>query len=264
MAETKHYEFDEVRLIFHEFKTPLSSIKLLVDMASATSGDPIVQRTLEKALASINRLSATVDAFLDAASIEIGKLEVASVDIGELISQEIDLVEPVARNRGIEIAFTRPDQPVGIEAPPHALQSIITNLLMNAIKYNRENGTVTVTLHTGGKDLRISVRDQGAGIAERDQHNVFLPLYRSRAAKQSIEGSGLGLTLVQRLVEGLGGRVWFDSVEGEGTTFFVDLPLAPDMMQDPQEATDGVRDHLQEGSDRYALNKDRDQSPAKT
>lgn len=264
MVETKQYQFDEVRLIFHEFKTPLTSIKALVDLAGATSADPMVQRTLEKALASINRLSATVDAFLDAASIEVGKLEVASVDVGELISEEIEMLEPVARKRGIEMAFTRPDQSVAIEAPPHALQSIITNLLMNAIKYNRENGTVSVTLHAGGKDLRISVRDQGAGIAERDRHHVFLPLYRSRAAKQSIEGSGLGLTLVQRLVEGLGGRVWFDSVEGEGTTFFVDLPLVPDTAQDPQEETDGVHDHLQEGADHYALSKDRDQSPAKT
>lgn len=263
MGKPRHYQFDEVRQIFHEIKGPLAGIKAQIDLAGATSSEPAIRQSLQKAMDAIDRLSERIDAYLDAASLNVHASALMSIDVSEVIRTEIAMLEQWAARRGIKFKYTQPRKPVITLATAQALQLIISNLLTNAIKYNRDNGVVTVSLRAKKRTFRLSIRDEGDGIAERDQPYIFLPLYRGRSTKNSTDGFGLGLSLVQRLVEELHGRVWFDTVQGEGTTFFVDLPLvaAQQDLYEPREMVDGVHDFIQEGVDLHGLNKDRDQAP---
>ncbi|MGQ9909038.1 MAG: sensor histidine kinase [Candidatus Flexifilum sp.] len=265
MGETERYRFDEVRQIFHEIKGPLTGIKAQIDFASIISSEPQVQQKLQTVMSAIDRLSAMIDAYLNFASLNARDFPTSPVVVDSLIQAEIEALQPLAAQRGIQFKFRLPKQPVVTRASEQTLRSIVSNLLMNAVKYNRDGGTVTVSLQARKKTFRLSVRDQGSGIPERDQPYIFLPAYRGRSAKANADGFGLGLAFVKQRVEELGGRVWFETIVGEETTFFVALPIEIQQeAHEPQESTDGVYDFIQEGVDRHALSRDRDQSPAES
>ena len=123
-------------------------------------------------------------------------------------------------------------------------KQVLLNLLSNAVKYNRERGTVTFDCAaTAGGMLRVKVSDQGPGIPE-DQHNrLFEPFVRLDAEHTDAEGTGIGLTITHLLVAMMGGEMGFDTVVGEGSTFWVELPLAPEGggATVPRERAEGPR-----------------------
>lgn len=265
MGETKRYRFDEVRQIFHEVKGPLAGIKAQIDLTAMISSEPQVQQNLQRVMSAIDRLAAMIDAYLNFASVHVHDLPSRPIAVDSLIQAEIEALEPLAAQRSIHFEFMLPKRPVMTHVAEQTLRSIVSNLLMNAVKYNRNGGTVTVSLRARKKTFHLSVRDQGSGISKRDQPNIFLPLYRGQSAKADPDGFGLGLAFVRQCVEKLGGRVWFETVESEGTTFYVNLPIVVQRdVYEPQEATDGVHDFIQEGVDSHALNRDRDQSPGES
>jgi Histidine kinase-, DNA gyrase B-, and HSP90-like ATPase len=109
------------------------------------------------------------------------------------------------------------------------IYQVVDNLVSNAIKYNLDGGQVTVQLQGGLEEAVISVKDTGIGIHRKDQARIFERYFRARdGIEKKIEGSGLGLAITRAIVERHGGRIWFDSRSGEGTTFFVSLPLIPE------------------------------------
>jgi signal transduction histidine kinase len=111
------------------------------------------------------------------------------------------------------------------------VKNILHNLVSNAIKYSDEDGLITVAVESIGDDIMISVKDSGIGIPEADQKHLFERFFRANNAV-NIQGTGLGLNLVRRYVEIVGGSINFKSKEGEGSTFIVFLPANPDLDED--------------------------------
>jgi signal transduction histidine kinase len=107
------------------------------------------------------------------------------------------------------------------------VQQVLLNLLSNAVKFNRHGGTVTVLCRPAGAGyLRIGVVDTGAGVSSGRQGELFEPFARLGAEAGTIQGAGLGLVIAKRLIESMQGRIGYDSMEGAGSTFWVELPLA--------------------------------------
>ncbi|HMC08463.1 MAG TPA: hybrid sensor histidine kinase/response regulator, partial [Actinomycetota bacterium] len=171
-----------------------------------------------------------IDEVLDIARIEEGRLSLSPepVRIGDVMDEALTLIQPVAEQRGIAIAAFGEHANCHVTADRQRLTQVFLNLLSNAVKYNREQGTVTLSCAQSEGQLTVRVRDEGHGIAPELQSRLFNPFDRLGAEQTGVEGTGLGLALSKRLVEAMGGMLSVDSALGEGSTFWVRLPLVKD------------------------------------
>jgi signal transduction histidine kinase len=220
---------DLVATVSHELKTPLASIRLLVDtLLDGPAADPVRQREYLALIAKENaRLTRLIDNFLTFSRLERGK---------PLIHRQLfdpaPVIEAVAE--GCRDRFSGPDCQFrcqiasdlpGIWGDPDALATILLNLLDNAYKYTGPSKRVELRAELCGPDVQIQVRDNGIGLSPRAARRVFERFFRvDDHLARGTEGCGLGLSIVRYLVEAHGGRVWVDSQAGGGSTFVVRLP----------------------------------------
>jgi signal transduction histidine kinase len=149
----------------------------------------------------------------DAASLAEGVLEAARAHIPD----------------AVELVLRKPPKLPKVAADPGQLQQVLANLVDNAVKYSPEGGRVTVALERRADQVRFSVSDPGLGIPAAEQRRIFEKFYRlDPDMNHGIGGTGLGLYICRELVRRVGGRIWVESQEGKGSTFFVELPLARD------------------------------------
>ena len=157
----------------------------------------------------------------------------------------MNLTRTIAARRGINlIDKTQEGTLPPIRADRMRFKQVLLNLLSNAVKYNRERGTVTFECAaTAGGMLRVKVSDQGPGIPADQHDRLFEPFVRLDAEHTVAEGTGIGLTITHLLVAMMGGEMGFDTVVGEGSTFWVELPLAPEGggTTVPRELAEGPR-----------------------
>lgn len=224
---------DFVSVATHQLRTPLSGIKWTLSMLLNGDLGPLTdeQRTfLMKAYESNDRMVALLGDMLLSDQIESGKLKSlkSSTLLPDLPENLLLEFQAPAAKRNIEIEFVHPDPsypPVRIAA--QHLRAILQNLLENAIKYSRPDGTVTLKLENRGEVVRFIVSDHGIGIPANQQKNVFARFFRApNAVKVETDGSGLGLFIVKSIVDKHEGKIWFESTENVGTTFYVELPVA--------------------------------------
>ena len=144
----------------------------------------------------------------------------APIDLAQLIADNITMLKPVAENKSVVI--TAELAPVEIRGDGQRLAQVITNLLTNAIRYNRTTGRVFVKLHVEDGDAMIEVSDTGCGIPDEDQHHIFERFFRvDKARNRQSGGHGLGLAICKSIIEAHGGTVGFKSRWNEGTMFWV-------------------------------------------
>ena len=146
------------------------------------------------------------------------------VDVANLAEQCATLVRPLAVARGLSLRVDR-NGPVVLQTDPDKLREVLTNLLHNAIEYNRPDGRIELGLQRQNGNVLVEVRDTGIGIAAEAREHIFERFYRADPARQA-DGlhAGLGLAIVKGYVDLMGGRINVESTEGEGTTFRVELP----------------------------------------
>jgi signal transduction histidine kinase len=214
--------------VAHDLRNPLSALKM--SSAAITPDRPLppeerVRQTFARVQRQIDRLERMVYDFLDAARIESGnlELELEQCDVRDVVCTAIELFEPTAP-RHVFVAET-PDAPLRMTYDPTRIEQVMNNLVSNAIKYSPRGGTITVSAAGDDGFVRLSVSDQGMGIALEDQDHVFDPFRRTGASKEAIAGVGLGLFVARRIVEAHGGRISVESSLGKGSTFTVELPL---------------------------------------
>jgi len=214
--------------VSHELSTPITAIGLLADtlMDMAEKEKP---KRLRKMVADIKRevdtLSQLVQEMRDLSLIESGQMPIrlTPTRLLDVVQASIEPLETLASGKRQTIEVNVPDEIV-VLADTFQLQRALKNLLHNAVKYGPEQGEISVTASVDGDEAIIAVRDEGPGIAREDLPRIFERFYQADRARRS--GTGLGLAIVRHIVLAHGGRVWAESVLGEGATFFIALALA--------------------------------------
>lgn len=214
-----------VSMASHEFRTPLSSI-----LSSASIIEMYLDREIydkqykhiQRIRSSVNNLTTILNDFLSLEKMESGKLT-ANLEEFDLHAFILDLIEEVSPMlKESQHLHYEHDGQVMVRSDPHLLKNIMLNLSSNAIKYSSK-GKISIRSIHEGHHVKISVCDEGIGIPEQDQKYMFTLFFRATNAS-SIKGTGLGLHIVKRYLDLLGGAVRFTSEEGKGTCFYISLP----------------------------------------
>ncbi|MEO8468976.1 MAG: ATP-binding protein [Chloroflexota bacterium] len=225
----------------HELRTPITTIGLLAETLARdaeAAGDAIPARMVDR-IGKLEAETATVGQMitelLDLARIESGgrQLHLDDVDLGRVAEDTVERLRPFAERQHVQLeAKIAPDLPfVGGEAAQ--LGQVLANLIHNAVKFSPPQTTVVVSVRRLGDELLASVADQGIGVAAADLPRIFERFYKADRSRASGGGTGLGLAIARHIVEGHGGRIVVDSVEHEGATFTVMLPIAGTRNADP-------------------------------
>jgi len=220
-----------VSLASHEFRTPLSAILSsisLVDHYKTTEQEEKRKKHIDRIKASVRNLTDILDDFLSLDKLEQGKTEVIcqKISLPEFIKDIVEEMEGMVRkkNQNIHVNFNGPGE---VYQDKKILRNILLNLLSNAVKYSPEGKDIYVEVSEKGDQAIFSVRDEGIGIPEEAQKELFGKFFRASNA-YAIQGTGLGLNIVKKYVELLGGDISFVSKENEGSTFTVEIPKVND------------------------------------
>lgn len=230
----------------HELRTPLNAILGFAQLLAMEDLASDQKQSAKEIVKGGHHLLGLINEVLDISRIEAGQisLSVEPVSARDLIDECISLVGPLATPRGISLASeVDADCDVHILADRQRLKQVILNLLANAVKYNRENGSVRVTCEYGDETCTINVEDTGPGISVAKQALLFVPFERLGAENSAIEGTGLGLALSSRLVDAMGGMIDIESAVGRGSKFSLEFPTVEGQLESfPHHATAAVAD----------------------
>ena len=215
----------------HELRTPLNAV---LGYAQLFAGDPELPEDKQEDAREIERagqvLLSLVNEVLDLSRIESGRMELTmeALTVDALGAKSLQMVAGAAQAAGIELIDADGDgRNAVIQADPVRLLQVMLNLLTNAIKYNRPKGSVRLSYTLmGAQAVRIVVSDTGLGIPASKQERIFTAFDRLGFENGCIEGTGIGLLIAKRIVEAMDGRLGFDSVEGQGSSFWAEFPLA--------------------------------------
>ncbi len=221
---------DFISNISHELRTPLASLKALVDTLrdGALEDPPAAQRFLGRVEVEVDAMTQLVQELLELSRIESGQspLHLRPLDVAEAIVPPVERLRPQAERAGLRLEVQLPSEEVRVLADRERLQQTMTNLVHNAIKFTPPGGEITVTVQRAGDEVVIAVRDTGVGISADDLPRIFERFYKADRARVG-GGTGLGLAIAKHIVQSHGGRIWAESIEGQGSTFYVSLLPAP-------------------------------------
>lgn len=221
---------DFISAVSHELRTPLTSIKGYASILMAGKlGDvlPAQKERLEKIDKHSNSLVHLINNLLDIARIESGKIqmEMADISIKEMLDSVIDIITPQAKEKNISLKINSKIKFDRIKADHGQMERVFLNLLSNAVKFTPESGKITIAIEEKDDDTQFSIEDTGMGIPPQDIQKVFLEFFRAdNALDQKIKGSGLGLSLVKKIIEAHKGKIWFSSELNKGTSFMFTIP----------------------------------------
>jgi signal transduction histidine kinase len=215
--------------INHDVRTPLTSVLGYAEIVQADPHADDVMESVARIISASHHILALVNTINDIGRIESGALSLSPerIDVNEIVRQAMEMVGPLADAQGIATAFSADTPPCGVYADRQRTLDILLNLLSNGIKYNRKNGTLTVTCRNEEGCVRIAVADTGLGIPSDKLPLLFRPFERLGAEDTSIQGTGLGLASARRLCEAMGGTIGVESALDIGSTFFIVLPARP-------------------------------------
>jgi two-component system phosphate regulon sensor histidine kinase PhoR len=215
--------------VSHELRTPLTAILTFVEtLESATTDEENSKRFLSIIRKNASRMHSLIDDILELSAIEAGtvKLEAREAELGGIVEDVLDSLAGKATSKGVTLTSNIEPGTV-VLADPVRLEQMLTNLIENAIKFNREGGSVVVKFDSTEDRIRIMVEDTGEGIPAQHLERLFERFYRvDRARSRDMGGTGLGLAIVKHLARAHGGEVGVESKLGEGSVFSIELPRA--------------------------------------
>jgi two-component system phosphate regulon sensor histidine kinase PhoR len=222
---------DFVANVSHELRTPLAAIKGFAETLSTGGIDDQDNRlSFVKSIESqADRMTALVDDLLDLTAIESGKNAPVKEPllINDIVSDVIDSLKPLANRKSVlfHVDASMARLPA-VSCDKKQIKQVLTNLLQNAVKYNKDGGRITIDAEQQDAHVTLFIRDTGAGIPAADLPRIFERFYRvDKARSREMGGTGLGLAIVKHIIEAHGGTVSVESTLGEGSTFRFNLPL---------------------------------------
>ncbi|WP_027108162.1 cell wall metabolism sensor histidine kinase WalK [Lacticigenium naphthae] len=233
--ERERKEF--VSNVSHELRTPLTSMRSYLEaLADGAWKDPeIAPHFLEVTQSETDRMIRMIQDLLHLSRIDSGRshLELEIVNLTELIHHVFSRFEMLLnsseyKEKNYQLKLELLDEPVWVEIDADRIIQVFDNILNNAIKYSPDGGTISGKMRIIQKRVIISISDQGMGIPKADLQKIFSRFYRVDGARsRAMGGSGLGLAISKEVIEQHSGRIWAESTEGKGTTFYVSLPFVP-------------------------------------
>jgi PAS domain S-box-containing protein len=233
---TTHKKIDQhksefVAMVAHDLRAPLAAIVQMIYAIQMCAAEDNERRThlLDRISVRIKDQLQMIENLLSLSSLETGSLvlNLEPIDGNEILGQVIEIIQPKAEGKEIELKFEPTKEAWRVSVDHDQMQVVLTNLVDNAIKYTNKGGRVTISASVNNSLSRIAVSDNGIGIEAKDINHIFDRFYRVKGKDtRGITGSGLGLSLVQKVIEAHNGSIEVESEPGQGTTFTVSLPLA--------------------------------------
>lgn len=236
LKEMVQAKIDFISFVSHEVRSPVTALRymlqILLDekLRGSLSKDQVSMLT--KAYNAAEDLNSLVSEFLDTSKIESAKLEllVKRVELSNLVTHITNIgdeLQPLLESKKITLDIQTPlDQGKAVAVDAPRIFQVVRNLFQNAINYTPEKGKITVVLKTSPAEFQFSITDSGIGIPKTEQDKIFNKYFRAVNARMThSSGTGLGLFLCKKLIEGHQGKIWFISEENQGTTFTFTIPL---------------------------------------
>ena len=223
---------DFVTLAAHQLRTPTSAVKWSMKMLLDGDLGKINEKQKEiigKAYKTNNRTIKLVNDLLDVAQIEEGKYlsKTKLSNIKEVIQSVVDDYKEKLKERKLRLEIKNPEEQLPkVMIDVEKMKIVVKNIVDNAVRYTLPNGKISITIKSDKKEIEIRIQDTGLGIPQNQQGEVFTRFFRgANIMKIDTEGTGLGLYLTKNIIEAHGGRIWFESKENKGTTFYFTIPL---------------------------------------
>ncbi len=231
LAALNRMKDEFVSTVSHEFKTPLTTITGFLSVMIDGETGPVTEQQmkfLQIAKAAAKRLAGLVSDLLDLSRLEGGaRMELHPLDLVELVAQSVENHQPAAAEGGKTLSWDPPARAPKVLGDARWLGLVIDNLLSNAVKFTRRGGRIAVSARAKGEFFMVSVSDDGIGIPESDREKLFERFYRaSNRGEVNAPGTGLGLAIAREVASKHGGKIWFESEVGRGTTFRFVVPVA--------------------------------------
>ncbi len=230
LTELDRQKDELLSIVSHQLATPVSSLKWYIEMMIDGDLGKITKTQMEhlRSMGGIsNNLSDLVSMILDVSRIQLGRIKVEkqTLDLKELFNEILTIIAPKAEEKGVKFDVDIPKTFPKAQLDKRYTHMVIENLLSNAVKYTPKDGHVIFKVSIQANMISLSVKDTGCGIPLKDQAQIFGKLFRASNVRNSVEGNGFGLFVAKGAVEAQGGSIRFESKEGKGTTFYVNLPL---------------------------------------
>jgi signal transduction histidine kinase len=219
---------DLLAIIAHDLRSPLSAILMNLELIRkrAAPGPPgaDVRRHAESIDVTARRMEYLINSLLEAATIEAGRLSMSwtTCEVQALLTTTFEMFEPIAAQKSIRLDVRFPSGSPTVWADRERVLQVLSNMVTNAVKFTPEGGAITLRAETAPREVRFAVTDTGGGIAEDQRSRVFERYWKGDTIGR--RGTGLGLYIARGIVEAARGRIWCESRENEGTTFFFTLP----------------------------------------
>lgn len=231
MAEASRMKTEFIGIVSHQLRSPLTNIKFSLDILLSGEVKERGENEIEylKILReNAQRMGDLINDLLLVSRLETGEfpLKNESVSLKEITEALVKKFSPFADASNVEVDFESSEKIPFVRADSLWLEQVVKNLLDNAIRYVKGRGKVEINIFDKKKEVFFKIKDTGVGIPKNEQKFVFQKFFRSKnAVRHQTEGSGLGLHIVKKIIDLFGGRIWFESEEGEGTTFYFTLPV---------------------------------------
>jgi signal transduction histidine kinase len=216
----------------HDLKNPLNAIRLGADLLQDAQLSDQQRKALKMMQRATDSMTNLITGLLETIRVETSaNLLYESCDLNELILSTIDDLRPLAEDRKHQVSYEPPSEPITIIADSSRIGSVINNLLSNAIKFTDDGGKIGIEVNWDDDTITVSVSDNGPGIPDDEVSRIFEHLFRGRVTvsdpNNPIDGTGLGLALSKTVIEQHGGKIWVETAENEGSTFYFTLPWEP-------------------------------------
>ncbi len=220
---------DFVSNVSHELRTPLASLKALTETLrdGALQNPKAAARFLGRIETEVDALTQMATELLELSRIESGQvpLELKAVPAADLLHSAAERMRAQTERAGLVLRLDTAQVMTEVRADPARLEQVLVNLIHNAVKFTRPGGEVLLAAQTESDFVRFSVCDNGVGIPPEDLERIFERFYKADWARSG-GGTGLGLSISRHLVEAHGGRIWAESMEGQGSTFYFTIPVS--------------------------------------